>query len=716
MDTPLENRPHLTLRPGKNVWRESAAGRAAVLIDAAHYFGALREAMREAQTSIQIVGWDVDSRTPLVGPEGRAEDGLPIAFGDFLDALAAAKPWLTIRILLWDYSVFFATEREPLPTLALRWKRPPQIDLCLDDSVPSGSSHHQKIITIDDSLAFVGGLDLTIRRWDDSGHLSDHPFRIDPAGKPYAPFHDVQMMLDGQAARDLADLVRQRWQVATCEQPEAMPGPAAPWPADIAADLANVRVGIARTEPAQSADESGTQEAERLFLDMIASAQHTLYIESQYLTYLPAAEAIAQRLRDDPAFEAALICPLSYHGHFERQAMLTGRAQFVEILDRAGATDRWIVAAPRAIDGHEPIDISIHSKVMIVDDRLLRIGSANLCNRSMGTDSECDVVAMADDADNAQAIARLRTRLLAEHCGVSEENFLAAQGEYGSIVAAMRALTRGTGKLMEIDRQEDEKQSTMPIMLAVADPAEPLGNLLPPVKQYMQTASAWLGRHSALAFGVTLLVGLTCLSTAWAWSPLVDDQGIAQIESWITTRGNTWNLLAVVAIFVLAGFIAFPIVVLIIATTALYGIWPGLGYAAAGAMSSALATYGIGRWIGHPLLRRFLGPRLNRVSDKLSERGILAVTVIRLLPVAPYTLVNLVAGALRVPPIDYTIGTFLGLLPGFAIMGLVGRQVIDVIRDPSPGGIGLLALLLVLAVGLSLLLQMGISAIRKSSS
>ncbi|WP_374367962.1 VTT domain-containing protein [Dongia sp.] len=716
MDTLLEKSTDLMLRSGENVWRESEAARVAVLIDAASYFGALRAAMLEAKTSIQIVGWDVDSRTPLVGPEGEAQDGLPVALGDFLDALAAAKPWLTIRILLWDYSVFFATEREPLPTLALRWKRPPQIDLCLDDSVPSGSSHHQKIVTIDDSLAFVGGLDLTIRRWDDSRHVSEHFFRVDPAGKPYAPFHDVQMMLDGPAAGELADLVRKRWQAATCEQPEAARGPAAPWPADVATDLAHVKVGIARTEPAETADDPGIREAERLFLDMIGAAEKTLYIESQYLTYLPVAEAIAGRLRADPDFEAVLICPLSYHGQFERQAMLAGRAQFVDILEQAGARDRCIVAAPRAIDGREPIDISIHSKVMIVDDRYLRIGSANLCNRSMGTDTECDVVMISEDADNAAAIARIRNNLLAEHCGVTQEAFTIAQKKHGSIVAAMRALTRDSGKLMEIDRQDDEKQSTLPIMLAVADPAQPLPALLPPVRKHMQTASTWLAQHSTLVFCATLLIGLTCLSAAWAWSPLVEDQGIAEIETWIATRGNAWNLMAVVTVFVLAGFIAFPIVVLIVATTAIYGIWPGLGYAALGAMSSALATYCIGRWVGHPLLRRFLGPRLNRVSEKLTERGILAVTIIRLLPVAPYTLVNLVSGALRVSPIDYTIGTFLGLLPGFAIMGLVGQQVIDVIRDPSPGGIGLLALLLMLSVGLSLLLQMGISAIRKNSS
>ena len=69
-------------------------------------------------------------------------------------------------MLLWDYSVLYSLERELLPVLSLQWRTPPQIELCLDDVLPIGSSHHQKIVVIDDALAFSGGLDLTIRRWD----------------------------------------------------------------------------------------------------------------------------------------------------------------------------------------------------------------------------------------------------------------------------------------------------------------------------------------------------------------------------------------------------------------------------------------------------------------------------------------------------------------------------------------------------------------------
>lgn len=716
------------LRPGHNVWRIARAPRAAVLIDAANYFGALRAAMLSAERSIHIVGWDVDSRTNLVGETCSADDGFPLLLGDFLDALVAAKPWLSIRILLWDYSVFFATEREALPTLALRWKRPPQIDLCLDDTVPSGSSHHQKIVVIDDALAFAGGLDLTIRRWDDCCHDCTHPHRVDPAGKPYAPFHDVQMLVDGEAAHALADLTRDRWETATGEALERLEGTAAPWPSCVTPHFRDVEIGIARTMPPLELSlaegdsvppAKGIREVEQLFIDMVDQATESIYIESQYLTYAPLAEAIAARLRQQPRLQAVLVTPRSYHGHFERQAMLSGRARFIAALEAANAQDRWIVISPRAIRGNDPaaaeesVDISVHSKVMIVDDRYLRVGSANVSNRSMRPDSECDLVVVAGNAANSAAVAHIRHRLLAEHAGLEESNLGALTAEHGSLVAALRARCADDGKIVEIDGETDAAESSLPLVQALADPVEPLARRFPPAKHYMHAAAAWLNAHSTLVFCTVLVIGLTCLSAAWAWSPLTEEAGINDVKSWISTRGSHWNLLAVIFVFVLAGFVAFPVVALIIATTALYGAWPGIGYAAAGAMCSAMATYLLGRWVGHPLLRRFLGPRLNRVTQGFVERGILAVTVIRLLPVAPYTMVNLVAGAMRVSPLDYALGTFLGLLPGFAVMGLVGQQVVEVIRNPTPLGITLLVGLLLLAIAVSFLLQLGITALRK---
>ena len=156
-----------------------------MLIDGANYFAAARSAMIKAHHSILIAGWDIHSQTRLVGPPGKADDGYPETFAEFLTALVEERPQLDIRLLLWDFSLLYAAERDPFPTMSLRWNTPHNIRFCLDDCVPIGSSQHQKLVVIDDAIAFSGGLDLTIRRWDTSSHRPNDPLRVDPNGEPY---------------------------------------------------------------------------------------------------------------------------------------------------------------------------------------------------------------------------------------------------------------------------------------------------------------------------------------------------------------------------------------------------------------------------------------------------------------------------------------------------------------------------------------------------
>ena len=213
------------LEPGISCWRLEKAERAAVLIDAAAYYGALRQALARARRSVVIIGWDIDSRTRLVGLTGKPDDGGADLLGAFLTELVTQRPELRIHLLLWDYSIVYALEREAFPSVTLDWTTPEQISVCLDDELPLGASHHQKLVVIDDAVAFCGGLDLTIRRWDTSEHTVDNPNRVDPDGVGYRPFHDMQMMVDGAAAAALAELARDRWRAAACEslKPAARP-------------------------------------------------------------------------------------------------------------------------------------------------------------------------------------------------------------------------------------------------------------------------------------------------------------------------------------------------------------------------------------------------------------------------------------------------------------------------------------------------------------
>ena len=282
MNSPADPSRKAILREGETVWRLCHANRAALLLDGAAYFGALRSALLQARRSVVIVGWDIDSRVRLRGADATLPDNGPEELRDFLEYLAKRRQELVVRLLLWDYSILYALDREPLPALNLDWRTPDRVIVKLDDALPMGASHHQKLVVIDDALAFCGGIDLTIRRWDTAEHEPGKPERMDPSGEPYGPFHDAQMMVDGEAAAALGKLARERWGRATDEDLE--PVTAEPlWPQAVDPDFRSVEVGIARTVPGNE-DRSPVTEVCNLYRESIRQAERYIYIENQYLT------------------------------------------------------------------------------------------------------------------------------------------------------------------------------------------------------------------------------------------------------------------------------------------------------------------------------------------------------------------------------------------------------------------------------------------------
>lgn len=693
------------LQAGRNAWRIARAERAAVLVDGACYFGALRRALRNAERTIYIVGWDINSRTRLVGESGETGDDLPETLGEFLSALVRRKPRLSIKLLLWDYSVVYSLEREPMPSLALQWRTPPQIELCLDDRLPTGSSHHQKIVVVDDRIAFCGGLDLTVRRWDSPAHAIAEPGRVDPAGAPYPPFHDVQMLVDGEAARALAELVRERWALAACERLRLPRVGAAgdPWPAPVRPDFHHVDVAISRTQP-EAEDRSEVREVETLYLDMIAAARRAIYIENQFVTCANIAHGLAAALRERPQLEVLIVMPRTHTSWIGERAMLAGRRRFLEILRAAAAPDRVRLVHPQVVEGEAAVDVMVHSKLMIVDDRLLRIGSANLCNRSMGTDSECDLAIEAADAAARRAVCAVRDRLLGEHCGVSAEEIGVRIARTGSLLAALATVEGRAHRLVDMADAPVAGEEVFAPVEALADPERPIsiagliganGSLRP---------LRWRARTLA-KIGVTL-AAVVLMLLLWRYADLQHLAEPSALEALLADiAANPLAPAVVVMLFVCAGLVGFPVTVLIAATAVSFGAWPGLPYAAAGAMASAAVTYGIGAWLGAGVLRRLLGPRLNRIRRGITQRGILAVTAVRLVPVAPFSVVNLVAGALKISLPDYLVGTALGLVPGLAAMSVLGDRLARIMTDPTLFDVGILVAVVVAWLGLSIGLQ-----------
>lgn len=425
---------------GRTCWQVPTADRFAVIIDGADYLRHVKAAMLRAQRRIILVGWDFDAGTTF--EQGQTTLPGPNQLGAFLYWLLWKRAGLQIYVLksnlrllpLFDDLWYGITPVSLLNRFSGR-----RIRFAVDGAHPAGAVHHQKIIVIDDAVAFCGGIDLTIGRWDTSDHLDDNPLRT-----AYGPRHEVATAMDGAAAGALGELARDRWRAATGQNMPALDVAHSPWPRGLEPQLRDVEVGIARTIPALPENDE-VREVEALNLAAIEAAEHTIYLENQYLASRTLVEALIRRLGERGGPEIVIILPRRSESALEIQSMDSARSALIAELWSADTHGHLGIYWPVTGNG---TPIYVHSKVIVVDDRLLRIGSSNLNNRSMGFDSECDVAIEADSDARRALIAQIRRVLISEHLGVPVADFDAAVPDNGSFLTAVETL-RGDGRTVE---------------------------------------------------------------------------------------------------------------------------------------------------------------------------------------------------------------------------------------------------------------------------
>jgi phosphatidylserine/phosphatidylglycerophosphate/cardiolipin synthase-like enzyme len=188
------------------------------------------------------------------------------------------------------------------------------------------------------------------------------------------------------------------------------------------------------------------KEVEALFIDAIESARRFIYIENQYFTSPRIAAAIMRRMEAPDPPEIVLVTPITADGWLEQVAMDATRLRLMKIIGAVDPNNRFRIFTPKTIGGK---DIYVHAKVMIVDDRLLKIGSANMNNRSLGLDSECDLALEATSDEERATIAGIRTRLMAEHVGAQEAEVAEAFERTSSLLATIAELTRRGRRRLE---------------------------------------------------------------------------------------------------------------------------------------------------------------------------------------------------------------------------------------------------------------------------
>ncbi|RZL10528.1 MAG: DedA family protein [Rubrivivax sp.] len=216
------------------------------------------------------------------------------------------------------------------------------------------------------------------------------------------------------------------------------------------------------------------------------------------------------------------------------------------------------------------------------------------------------------------------------------------------------------------------------------------------------------GRYAVLALYLAVIAAAVMAWRDPALRPYFEPQAMAAF-------GRDLLAMPLGPVMVLAGYVvavllAVPVGLLITVGALVFGPWPGMAYSLGGMVLGAIAGYGVGRWSGAVLVDRWTSnSRLHAVAQALKRRGLWAVIAIRVLPLAPFIMVNIAAGAFQVRLRDFVLGTLIGLAPGTVLISLFLDRLTAVWNSPDASAYlalgALVVLLVVLAAGVPLFMR-----------
>ncbi|SDP19690.1 Phosphatidylserine/phosphatidylglycerophosphate/cardiolipin synthase [Nakamurella panacisegetis] len=364
-----------------------------VLIDGDEALAAVADALAGARSHVHIAGWHL---TP--GFRLRRDPGTPALH----TVLAELAERVDVRVLLWAGPPLplFRPTRPMMKDVQTQLMRGSKVKCVLDARERTMHCHHEKVIVIDDEVAFVGGIDLSDLsgdRWDRNAHPP----------RSATGWHDVSTRLQGPIVADVAQHFRDRWQEVARED---LPPPAVPEPAG------EVTVRLLRTVPEKTYDFAPRGEFSILaaYLRALGSAREFIYLENQFLWSTEIVDILAEKLRHPPQPDFRIVLVLPVRPSSGRD---TTRGQLGRLLDADGGAGRLLATTVRAHADGRADPLYVHAKVGIVDDAWLTIGSANLNEHSLFNDTEVNIV-----SQDRTLTRSTRLRLWAEHleCAVSE--------------------------------------------------------------------------------------------------------------------------------------------------------------------------------------------------------------------------------------------------------------------------------------------------------
>ncbi len=357
-----------------------------VLIDGAAALPAIAEELARAESHVHLAGWYLSPHLELTRGES------PVVLRNLLAELAER---VDVRVLLWGGAPgrLFRPSRTDVRLVREQLCARTRVQCELDSCVGLLHCHHEKAIVIDDRVAFVGGIDLTL----DAGDPFDSPQH--PA-RGRIGWHDAAVRLRGPAVADVAEHFRLRWEVAAGE---SLPAPE-PQP-----EAGGVEVQVVRTvrDGVFEALPRGDYSLLEAYTAALRSSERLVYLENQYLWSPEIVEILADKLRDPP------------HDDFRLVLLLPARAydgadvscgQVAALIDADDGNGRFLACTLYGRAGDLRDLVYVHAKIGIVDDRWLTVGSANLNSHSLFNDTELNVVTL-----DPRLARETRLRLWSEH-------------------------------------------------------------------------------------------------------------------------------------------------------------------------------------------------------------------------------------------------------------------------------------------------------------
>jgi phosphatidylserine/phosphatidylglycerophosphate/cardiolipin synthase-like enzyme len=360
--------------------------RVKVLIDGEQALPEMVEAIKGARSYVHLAGWhsSPDFR-PTRGPGAQT----------LRELLAEAAERVPVRVLLWagpPVPAFEPTRKHARQARA-EFMRDSLVRCVLDARERTLHCHHEKLLIIDDEIAFVGGMDFTAME----GDRHDSPKH--PADRPIG-WHDATMRAEGPVVADVADHFRRRWAEVAGEE---LPQPRVPGPAGGSA------VQFVRTIPEKTYEFAPRGEFSTLdvYLRALRSAQSLVHLENQFLWSPEITEVLLDKLANPPddRFRVVLVLPRKPSNGAD-----TTRGQLGRLLDADDGNQRLLAVTLTSHDGDSAVPVYVHAKLAIVDDKWLTVGSANLNEHSLFNDTEANLV-----TDDPEVVRAARLRLWAEH-------------------------------------------------------------------------------------------------------------------------------------------------------------------------------------------------------------------------------------------------------------------------------------------------------------